>query len=286
MLFVEVPRITDRNFVGPAPHLITVALNLEATPDEYRVSVEDLPAGYTLKSVTHRADEPGEKIVDVLNQTLKISSRHIDAISAGSYAAAGSPVFPIRITLSRTALPPPSTGVRVTGVSEGIGDAVYISGRPGLLFDDGSFEFMGVPPGVHSIVKIVGNDAAVARTIVRDRDVAGVTLQLATVLPADISAIRPLTADITDATVSALSSLIGRVLDESTQQPIRSATATLSGYRGSIRGYVVAGRDTFRITNLLPGSYVLTVEAAGYKTKTEEVTVGLPETAVEIKLAK
>jgi carboxypeptidase family protein len=284
MSFVEVPRIGDRNLVGAMPHLINVPLNLEATPDEYRVSVVDLPAGYAVRSVTHRADEPGEKIVDVLNQTLKISSRHIDAIMAGSFAAAGSPDFPIRITLGRTPVPLPS-GVRVIGGGEGVGEGIYLSGRPGLLFADGTFEFAGVSPGVHSIVKILGDQTAVARAIVRDRDVVGVTLQSVSVAPTDILASRPLTADITDATVSALSSLIGRVLDESTQQPIRSASATLTGYRGSSRGFVVGGRD-FRITNLLPGQYQLTVEATGYKTKSEQVTVGLTETAVEIKLTK
>lgn len=285
MLFSELARV-DRNFGGPAPQLITIPLNLEATPDEYRVSVEDLPQGYDVRSVTHRADEPGEKIVDVLNQTLKISSRHIDAISAGTYAAAGSPSFPIRITLVRMLLPLPSGGVRVTGMGEGVGEAVYLSDQPGTLFADGSFEFVGVPPGVHSIVKIVGTEAAVARTIVRNRDVGGVTVQLAPVLPSDIYTVRPLTADVTDASVSTLSTLIGRVLDENTQQPIRTATATLTGYHGSIRGFVVAGRDSFRITNLLPGRYSLSVEATGYKTKTQEVTIGLPETPVEIKLAK
>jgi hypothetical protein len=284
MSFGEVPRFLDRNLVA-VPHLISVPLNLEATPDEYRVSVEDLPAGYAVRSVTHRADEPGEKIVDVLNQPLKISARHIDAISAGTYAAAGSPSFPIRITLVRMLLPLPSSGVRVTGAGEGVGSAVYLSDRPGTLFADGTFEFVGVPPGVHSIVKIIGTDAAVARTIVRNRDVDGVTVQIAPVVPADIFTIRPLTPDVTDATVTTLSTLIGRVLDESTQQPIRIATATLTGYRGSIRGFVVAGRD-FRITNLLPGRYSLTVEAPDYKSKTEQVTIGLLETTIEIKLAK
>jgi hypothetical protein len=244
-----------------------------------------LPAGYAVRSVTHRADEPGEKIVDVLNQTLKISSRHIDAVLAGSFAAAGSPDFPIRITLVRTPVPLPSTGVRVTGGGEGVGEAVYLSGRPGLLFADGTFEFVGVLPGVHSIVKTLGDQTAVARAIVRDRDVVGVTLQAVPVTPTDIFASRPLTAGILDATVSALSSLTGSVLDESTQQPIRSASATLTGHRGSIRGFVVLGRD-FRITNLLPGQYLLTVEATGYKTKSEQVTVGPTETSVEIKLTK
>jgi hypothetical protein len=182
-------------------------------------------------------------------------------------------------------LPLPSSGVRVTGAGEGVGSAVYLSDRPGTLFADGTFEFVGVPPGVHSIVKIIGTDAAVARTIVRNRDVDGVTVQIAPVVPADIFTIRPLTPDVTDATVTTLSTLIGRVLDESTQQPIRIATATLTGYRGSIRGFVVAGRD-FRITNLLPGRYSLTVEAPDYKSKTEQVTIGLPETTIEIKLAK
>ena len=133
-------------------------------------------------------------------------------------------------------------------------------------------------------MKILGdNQAGVARAIVRDRDV-GVTLQPAVVVPTDIFAIRPLTTDVTDATVSARSSLTGRVVDDSTQQSIRSATATLTGYRGSIRGFVL--NDSFRINNLLPGTYSVTVEAPGYKPKTQQVIVGLTETAVEIKLAK
>ena len=285
---------------------VPVNLTYEITPDEYRASVEDLPAGYAVKSIMYRADEPGMRFVDVSTQTLRISSRAIYARHAGTTEVVGEPDLPIAITLTRTTAPTPP-GIRVAGTGEGIfvmpqipilGDefspvsdprhiGVYISGRPGILYDNGTFEFAGVSPGSHAVILILdtgrtGPTIAAAEVVVRDRNVEGVSLQAVPVLPKDFASPKTVPVTAADASVLPLSSLTVRALDEATQQPVTSAYVTVSGVGVPVRNYV--GISGLRIHNLLPGQYLLTAESYGYTTKTQAITVGFERTSFDITI--
>jgi hypothetical protein len=288
---------------------IAVPRNNTTIPDEYRVAVEDLPEGYTVKSITYPADEPGLRFEDVLHGTLKISSRANYSAYAGNPDSVGAPNLPIAITLTAPTEFMPD--IRVTGTSQGMivvphippdggylppdagnpSDAgVYLSGKPGILFSDGTFTVAGVAPGLHRIVlytmSVDGPRFAVADLLVgpRDRIIRDVALQSVPVIPKNIFVFSPpvLSARESRSAIIALPSLTVNVLDEATRQPISSAYATLTGIAGSLRTYA----PTLRIPALLPGEYVLTAESYGYTSKTQTITVGKGDTSFDITIAR
>jgi len=161
-----------------------------------------------------------------------------------------------------------------------VGDVIYISNTPGIIYSDGTFEFRDVPPGLHSIVKFNGNAVVgVAPVQVRDRDVDGVVLQPTTILPADIFTDPPKPLDgpagmAGDSRTFPLLSIVGRVLDEVSQEPAREGAATIAGYGTARRTIAIISDGYFEIPNLLPGSYSVTINIFGYVTETHSITVG------------
>ena len=126
-----------------------------------------------------------------------------------------------------------------------------------------------------------------AKVVVRDRNVDGVSLERVSLVPKDISSPQALPANVGDVSVLPLSSLTVRVLDGSTQQPINSGYVTLSGVGSSSdRLYVGRSFPTVQVLRLLPGQYLVTAESAGYKTKTQPVIVGLEETKFDIMISQ
>jgi hypothetical protein len=97
-------------------------------PTDVRATVEDLPDYYAVQSVMYGT-------TDVTRGTFRVSPP----------PASQSGV--LSITLS--AKPPVAgTGSRVTGSIGSIGKRlIYISGKPGVVYADGTFEFRNVPAG-------------------------------------------------------------------------------------------------------------------------------------------
>jgi beta-lactamase regulating signal transducer with metallopeptidase domain len=299
---------TNVNYEMPLSSIMSAVpldLDPQAAPEDYKVSVEDLPSGYVVKNIMYRADEPGFRLIDVTKQPLRISIRAAYEAHAGSNQRWGAPDIPIAITLTRTPAPA-LPGIRVAGSTGGVfarpklprlGEnvpssldldlGIYISGKPGTLYDDGTFEFYGVAPGLHTIVLFSGSEFAAAKVVVRDRNVDGVSLERVSLVPKDISSPQALPANVGDVSVLPLSSLTVRVLDGSTQQPINSGYVTLSGVGSSSdRLYVGRSFPTVQVLSLLPGQYLVTAESAGYKTKTQPVIVGLEETKFDIMIGQ
>ncbi len=291
--------------------VINVPVNFEygAVPDEYRVSVEDLPDGYAVKKIMYPADESGLRFVDVSTQTLRISSRAIYSRGAGSTKTVGAPDLPIAITLTRTTAPAPS-GIRVSGTSDGLfvmpqipvvggsltstddpDTRVNISGKPGILYDNGTFEFFGVSPGPHSITLIsakggTAQKIAAAEVIVRDRNVEGVPLQVVPVLPNNNSSPQKLPLTVPAASVLPLPAMTVRALDDTTHQPIASGHITLSGVGSPTQIYIGTSNPIGKIPRLLPGEYLLTADGFGYQSKTQTITVGFEDTSFDITLSR
>jgi len=254
---------------------ISVRVPPDVTPDEYKLSIQDLPEGYALKTVTYGSN-------DLSKDTLKVARQAFNVQQTQNGASAVSGI-PISIVLSSVPGPASSRGVRVTGRSFGAGDEIYISGKPGLIFLDGTFEFRGVEPGLHSIVKFFGTTVAVAPVIVRDRDVAGANLQIPSILPSDIftAEAKPVSGEAVSPV--AMVSILGHVVDEISQETITEGAVTISGYGSTRKSFAIIADGGFTIPQLLPGTYNLTINVSGYSAATVAVTVGIEDLKLELK---
>jgi hypothetical protein len=128
--------------------------------NEYRISVENLPKGYAVKSILQDG-------VNLLTGTLKLTAKSFapapvsvrDLTAPGAYkdtvlfqSNAGMPMTPIEITLA-AASASAAGGLTVSGhVAASVSRFVSPSGLSGILFTDGTFEFHGVPAGRHVIL--------------------------------------------------------------------------------------------------------------------------------------
>lgn len=142
------------------------AFELSLPPGSYRIAVQGIPSGYTLKSITRG-------LVDLSSSTLEVDDPSSEEIL---------------LTLGFTRRPPP--GVRLTGrlsfattgalpKSEGV-VLVSSSGnrnapvRESALAPDGSFEFIGVTPGLYNLETFPDNPAAMYGIVVGQADVTGI----------------------------------------------------------------------------------------------------------------
>jgi hypothetical protein len=264
---------------------VTVPLPLGTIPDEYKVTVEDLPDGYAVKAITHGS-------TDILKENLKLSRQGLaiqparPAITALVPAAGiASSGIPISLTLTR-APRPASPGVRVLGRTAGVGGEVYLSGKPGFLYQDGTFEFSGVPPGLHTILRYGGNSVTAAPVLVRDRDIEGIALQPVSILPTDVFSDvgKPVEGN-APASVGWLS-FIGRVLDGASQETLDHGTVTVAGYGGIRQTFAIVAGEGFRIPRLLPGTYTITINVTDYASTPHTVVVGLEDLKLDLKATK
>jgi hypothetical protein len=245
--------------------------------DEYKVAVDGLPDGYTVKSVFYGP-------TDLQKQTLKFSRQDLAIQSSlpgrGDSATAG----PVLITLTATEVPA-SDGVQISGRSFGAGDDIYIGDIPGVLFRDGTFEFRGVPAGIYSIVKFAGTAMTAAPVVVREKNIENITLRAVQILPIDAYSAGVKLEGNTPASV-AMSSIAGRVIDETSQEPLTQGSVTVIGYRNSRQSYAIIGGEGFRIPQLLPGRYELTLDVSGYRRTTQPIIVGFEDLVVELKAVR
>jgi hypothetical protein len=165
----------------------------------------------------------------------------------------------------------------------GSGDEIYISGFPGTLYSDGSFEFRDVPPGLHKIMKTYKTLVTAAAVLVGNRDVDGVVLQRPQLMPADFfdEPPKPSNGSPPESKTLSLVSITGQVLDPSSQEPLSEGTVTLAGY-GAARHTFAIVDARFKIADLLPGTYSLTINVSGYATATQPVIVGTEDLKLDL----
>jgi Carboxypeptidase regulatory-like domain len=256
----------------------SVELPFPVIPTEYRVVIESLPAGYALKSMTYGS-------TDLRTRTLRLSAADLPlpgAVSPASPISARTPAE-LAITLASGSPPLSGSGVRVAGRARNAGvRSIYISDIPGTVYSDGTFEFRGVPPGQHIVM--AGDPRAsspmVASVIMGDRDLEGVELEPVDVLPREFPAVA-LSENHPPGTVIPLAGLRGRVLSETTQQPIRGVL-TVMGMYAKI-AYPIDTDGRFEVPKLLPGSYFLQVSVFDYFTVNETVVVGEKDVSVDLR---
>src|SRR6185295_14270555 len=163
-------------------------------------------------------------------------------------------------------------------------DEIYLSGIPGILYSDGTFEFRDVLPGLHNIVKIIGNTVTAAPVSVGDRDVDGVVLQRPQAIPFGIFSDPPKLPNgtITESKTLPMMSMLGRVLDEISQEALNEGTITIAGYGNVRRVFAITSDGRFGIPDLLPGECNLTVNISGYSNTTHAVTVGIEDLKLDL----
>ncbi len=260
----------DLNELNVTLSTTTLGANVPAF-NEFRISVEDLPDGYELKSLTFGA-------VDLKRSPMQLA--------VSNFARALPTSQTVSVILAAPASTQPS-GARVVGRVRGTARrSIYISGQPGTVYADGTFEFRGVPPGVQTIVSRdnpSGERPQGAVLIVGDQNISDVNLE-------EISTM-PLTAPESAVLLSAgnhpagsrlpLHSIRGQIVDTDTHLPMNAGRVVVNGNYSSAVPLDNDGR--FEIPDLLPGSYAVEVFAFGIGTVSR--TVVLEEQDVNLDLS-
>ena len=268
-------------------------------PVDYRVTIENLPPEFILKSMTYGPADLLTGPLQLVPSNVTGSVRTIFGLAPAQPAAPLGPSLsvvqpppagsvsgtPLVITLMRVP-PTASTGVRVTGHAGTRARSIFLPGVPGILFSDGSFEFSGVPAGRHAIAVLDGGPMA-ASVIVGNADLDVGRLEATPALPVDILTLTPALPGLlgTHATgIVPLGSIRGRVVDRDTQQPLTNGIAYITG--GAYGSSSSIGADgTFEFSRLLPGSYNIEVQVFGHEPVRRSTRVGDEGVDVQIEAA-
>ena len=270
---------------------VSVAVATGPAP-EFRVSVENLPNGYALKSILYKA-------TDITNGTLRLSPvatpptgtngsttfstivSMINSTVPGAVfvnMAAPLPTETVSITLTASPSTRNGVGVRVTGKAKNSEiRSVYISGTPGIFYSDGSFEFRGVLPGRHTIStpdNPSSSQPLATTIIIGNQDLAGIELHDTPVLPLNVVTPKPPEPSGSRAPgfVVLPAAIQGRVVDEMTREPIVAGMVFLTGHYGSSIQLDKDGR--FEFPKLSPGSYQMEIHPFGHLDIRKTIVVG------------
>jgi 5-hydroxyisourate hydrolase-like protein (transthyretin family) len=256
---------------------------------EYRVTIENLPSGYVVKSMVQDG-------VNLLNNSLKVTAKNFVQAEIPVYGAAlpgamldkvriaygaGGPMIPMEITLAGAASNS-NAGVRVRGKIRAGGNwEIALEGSAAILFADGSFECRGVTPGRHVILlqdKLASPVRVLAASVVAgDKDLNDVMVDDVVVMPKELQF--P-TRTPPAGTVVPLASIRGRVSDAASKNPVLGGAVTLSGANEAT--FPIDSEGLFLIPGLLPGSYDLTVEGSRHAAVRQVVLVGDEDVTLNI----
>lgn len=276
----------------------SVAIPTGSTPPEYRIALENLPAGYVVGSMKYGASAITDSTLrlSVTNPPpaatiySRTSSQPLGAILPPAIVTV-SPATPAAgssLTITLVAAPPSPAppGVRITGKAPNSEvRSIYISGVPGIYYSDGSFEFRGVPPGRHTIAtpdNPTSSKPLGLSIVVGNQDIAGIVLVDTPVLPSNVRRPVPPAPAGTHApgSVLPLTVIRGRVVNESTQEPIGGGTVFITGHYGSSFNIDTSGK--FEIPRLLPGSYELEIQTFGHNTIRQTILVEESDVNLEL----
>ena len=264
---------------------------------DFRVTVENLPENYTVKSITYGSADVTHGTFRVTWTNLPVtltppvppnapssSSRPPSDLAAQlqAYIVAVSrslptplPTSTLTITLAEKATTP-GVGVRVSGSFALPGKRlVYISGKPGVSYSDGTFEFRNVAPGRHVIATPNTTLRPLAAiVIVGDKDLNAVELKETMLLPPDVLLpVNPVPAgDYAAGSTVPLARVRGVVIEEATREPIREGHILIRTGENS-RTIPIDADGHFETFALLPGSYEIRPQIFGHVTTGPAVVV-------------
>lgn len=258
---------------------------------DFSVKVDGLPSPYRVKSITYGG-------TDITSSTFALTAANFATpstmrvmliiSSTGQVVGVGPPpavpLSSLSITLDYI-LPANPSGVRVAGTIRSIDKpTVYISGVPGSVFSDGTFEFQGVPPGRHTIAAIHPFTPQAAVVVVGDRDVDGVTLQRTLAQP-DITVPQTVApaGSYAPGTVIPLPRILGTAIDEASGVPIVNGIVFVENedYK---RSFSLDSNGRFESFSLFPGDYEVTLWQLGHEASKVKVAVEDKDVAVKLTI--
>jgi Carboxypeptidase regulatory-like domain len=279
---------------------------------DFRVVMENLPETFEVKSITYGSS-------DVTKSTFKLSDSNFPTIpnnpGTSPPAVPSSPTLSVftvtlgttltgfgTVVVSSTPLKPAATppsqitvrlgpsaqdtigGVRVTGgIASTSKRPVYISGRPGVLYSDGTFEFRGVPPGRHLVASPSTSTPLAAVVVVGDKDLDGVELKETLVLPEDVRTPKdPAPAGpYPPGSVIPPARVRGIVLNEVTKEAIGEGDVEIKAGTTS-RRVPIDSDGHFESFYLLPGTYNLSLQIFGHSSGGTMITIDDKDLAIEL----
>lgn len=281
---------------------------------DFRVIVDGLPDTYVVKSMSYGATDITRGTFRLTSANFSISSMtltpvpqpvpvplsgneaalraYLEGLAAGrqSYSivpVTRSPATPpsgVSITLALNA-PRSTSGARVSGrLGSKTKRSVYISGRPGVVFSDGTFEFRDVPPGRHLIAALDNSSVAMATmVVVGDKDIGNVELKETLLLPADARTPRepPPVGEYAPGSIVPLGRISGLVLEEATKTPITEGNVLVTAGNYS-RQIPIDSNGRFETFQLLPGTYDLKLQVFGHSTSGPTVVVDDKDLTLEL----
>jgi hypothetical protein len=243
--------------------------NVQLQPYDYQVTVANLPQGYVVKSLMHGA-------VDLRRSPLQLATRTTN---------------PSAQTIVVTLTPPPPSqlaGARVSGRIRGIAKrSIYLSGVPGIIYSDGSFEFVGVQPGLHTIVtrNNPGSERPLATSLVVGAgDILDVELEQISVAPADpeVPGSGSAAGNRPPGTRLPAVAIRATVIDAETREPFNAGKAYLNGDHGT--GFSLNDNGKVEMLKLLPGKYVLEVYVYGVGSIRREILLDAEDVSLNLSL--
>jgi hypothetical protein len=240
---------------------------------DYNFAVENLPEDYEVKSATYGAVDLTSHPLNIPTSASAFNQPNQPTSFRGLTAVAPSTIV---VTLGSKGYLPSQKSARVTGrLRDTAQRAIYISGSPGIIYSDGTFEFRNVVPGRHSIVSTgpkLTSPVFASSLVVGEHDIGDVELVPVPVLPAGIiSRGSPGPAGSHAPGIVSLVSIRGQIVEESSGMPLAEGTAFIVGERWAT--IPVDSEGKFELKNLLPGTYSLTFLMTGYKTYEQSVVV-------------
>jgi hypothetical protein len=247
---------------------------------DYRLSVENLPEGYTVRSISADSTELADRV-------LRLTSAAIATTWIGWTPGARTTLQSLSIVLDSTGVSSiRNTGVRVTGsLPQSTIRPLYLAGAPGTVFSDGTFEFRNVPAGRHTIVTPDYSPsvaALVSAIFVGTSDLANVNVVRTPALPFNPqSAPTASPADRRNSSALPLPTVRGLLLDIETGAPVNGGTVFLVGE--SWAKFDLGTDGKFEFANLLPGRYELEVQGLGYPTFRRPLVIDEEDVNLELK---
>jgi hypothetical protein len=268
-------RLTSANFptrlvtTSPPPQVPAPTPIASSTPSSRRTEID--VTSVTLSDLT------------AIRAAVAALQASMPVVTSATLRPAATPPSALSITIGESARPS-TGGVRVSGVTGTTGKrTVYISGRPGVVFSDGTFEFRGVAPGRHLIASLSSSTPFASVVVIGDQDITGIALKETALLPPDSREPKePMPAGpYAPGTVVPLARITGRVVEEVTRSPILEGHLAIRA-GDSIRTIPIDDKGRFESFYLLPGTYDLRTQIFGHSTSGPTITVEDKDIDIEV----